>query len=225
MKKALSFSALAMALAMAPAAATAQDGGNVQIKVFATAVLPDGKITDFRIDTLNLPAGTQTEADDNYVPTLAIEYFVTPNISLETICCVTQHDVTGTGPLAGAGLVSNANIIPATLTAKYHFGSAGGINPYVGAGPTYFIFFDEGPGATIQTLGATRQTLSDSLGFALQAGIDVPINDSGLSIGLDAKRYWVSTTARWFDAGGTQILQTRHAIDPWLLSVGIGYRF
>jgi outer membrane protein len=216
---------LTIGMTAMPFAAAAQQAGDVQVKVMGTAVLPDGKITRVAVDTLSLPAGTQTRADDNYVPTLAVEYFVSPDISLETICCVTQHDVTGTGPLAGAGLVSDANIVPATLTAKYHFGAPGGIRPYVGAGPTYFIFIDEGPGATVSALGATRQTLSDSLGVALQAGIDVPVNDSGLSLSIDAKRYWVSTTARWFNAAGTTILQTRHAIDPWVLSAGIAYRF
>lgn len=224
-KTALPAAALAAILAAAPVQVAAQEAGDVQIKLLGTAVLPNGEISDVRIDTLSLPAGTQTEADDNYVPTLAVEYFVTPHVSIETICCVTQHDVTGTGPLAGAGLVSNANIVPATVTAKYHFGSAGGISPYIGAGPTYFIFIDERPGSTVRALGATRQTLGDSLGIALQAGVDIPVNDRGLSVSLDAKRYWVSTTARWFNAGGTEILQTRHRLDPWVLSAGIAYRF
>lgn len=221
----LSSTLFATAMLLSAAPTVAQTEGSVQVKVLGTAVLPDGKITEVRLDTLNLPAGTQAEADDNYVPTVAIEYFVSPNISFETICCVTQHDVTATGPLAGAGLISNANIIPATLTAKYHFAPEGGIRPYIGAGPTYFIFIDEGPGNSISGLGATRQTLSDSLGVAVQAGVDIPVNDSGLSVSLDAKRYWVSTTARWFDAADNQILRTRHAVDPWVLSAGIAYRF
>ena len=74
----------ALALAATPAMAGSSDG-QVQVKVLATAVMPNGEITDVYTDLIGLPAGTQTEADDNYVPTLAIEYFVTPNISLETI--------------------------------------------------------------------------------------------------------------------------------------------
>lgn len=222
-----SLAALAIAAASLSTAlpAAAETDGSLQVKLLGTAVLPDGAISDVELDTLNLPAGTQTRADDNYVPTLAIEYFVSPNISLETICCVTQHDVVGTGPLAGAGLVSNANIVPATLTAKYHLFPEGAVRPYVGVGPTYFIFIDEGPGGTISTLGATRQTLSDSFGVAVQAGVDIPVNDSGLALSIDAKRYWVSTTARWFNASGNQILRTRHTIDPWVISAGIAYRF
>jgi outer membrane protein len=215
----------AAALAFAASPAAAQEAGDIQLKVFATAVLPDGKITEVVNDRIGLPAGTQTAADDNYVPTIAAEYFVSPNFSLETICCVTQHDVDGRGALAGAGLVSNANIIPATLTAKYHFGEAGGIRPYIGAGPTYFIFIDEKPGATARALGATSQRLNDHFGVALQAGVDIPVNDSGMSVSLDAKRYFLRTTARWFNAAGTEVLQTRHRLDPWVLSAGVAFRF
>lgn len=213
----------AMALTATPALASDNDG-RIQVKILGTAVLPDGAVTS--VTTGALPAGSGTVADDNYVPTLAIEYFVTPNVSLETICCVTQHDVTGTGPLAGAGLVSNANIIPATLTVKYHFGAAGGIRPYVGAGPTYFIFVSEEPGAGARTLlGATRQRMNDHFGVALQAGVDVPLNDSGMSFSVDAKRYFLSTSAHWFNAGGTEVLATRHRINPWVISAGVGFRF
>lgn len=225
MIKAAFFSGTVAALALAASPASAQEAGDIQLKLFATAVLPDGKITEVVNDGLGLPAGTQTAADDNYVPTIAAEYFVSPNFSLETICCVTQHDVDGRGALAGAGLVSNANIIPATLTAKYHFGEAGGIRPYVGAGPTYFIFIDEKPGATARTLGATSQRLNDHFGVALQAGVDIPVNDSGMSLSLDAKRYFLRTTARWFNAAGTEVLETRHRLDPWVLSAGIAFRF
>ena len=154
-KQTLSLAALAVALAL-PGQAFAK-AGDVQVKLLGTLVAPDGKIKDVKLDRIGLPAGTQTKADDNMVPTLAVEYFVADNISLETIAGVTQHDVDGRGALAGAGLVSDAKIVPATLTLKYHFGKEGGIQPYVGAGPSYFIFIDEKPGATTRSLGATRQ--------------------------------------------------------------------
>lgn len=221
-----SAAAAAMVLAASPAQAGASDG-RIQVKVLATAVLPDGHITRVDRDLVGLPAGTDTAADDSYVPTLAIEYFLTPQISLETICCVTQHDVTAVSPaaLAGAGLVSNANIVPATLTVKYHFGEAGGIQPYVGAGPTYFIFIDEKVGATARALGATRQQMNDHFGGVLQAGVDIPVNDSGMAISLDAKRYFLTTSAHWFNAAGTEVIGTRHRIDPWVISAGIAFRF
>src|SRR5690606_9989801 len=145
--------------------------------------------------------------------------FFSPNISLETICCVTQHDVdVVAGPLTGAEAVSNARVIPATFTLKYHL-NPDGISPYVGAGPTYFLWINDAPGAQTIPLGVTRQSLSNEIGFALQAGIDVPVGENML-VSLDAKRYFVDTTARWF-AGNTKAIETTHQLDPWVLSAGV----
>lgn len=222
MRKFLSIAAFVLpALVAAPA--VAQDApGRWQAKALGTAVLPDGEMDSVELDTVGLPATAQTEANDNVVPTLAIEYFFSPNVSLETICCVTQHDVDATAGLAGAELVSDAKLVPATLTVKYHF-NPGGVSPYLGAGPTYFLFFDEEPGAATGALGITDQDLSNELGFALQAGIDIPVSRN-FAVSFDAKRYFVGTTATFY-AGNTAIIETEHKLDPWVLSAGVGVRF
>lgn len=119
MKSLMAATTMAALIAVSGVPAAAQDSqGRLQVKAFATAVLPDGEITDVRTDAIGLPAGSQVSASDAYVPTLAIEYFVTPSISLETICCVTPHDVEEEGTLAGAALIDDAIILPATVTAK-----------------------------------------------------------------------------------------------------------
>lgn len=217
---------LACAMLALPLAtpAAAQEAGDIQIKGFLTGVLPDGEITDVRTDSIGLPAGSQTEASDSVVPTLAIEYFVSPNFSLETICCITPHDVTGEGALAGAELIDNAIILPASLTAKYHFKLADGFKPYIGGGATYFMIFSEDVGADAAALGATDVDLSDEFGFLLQGGVDIALNDKGLGLSLDAKRYFVGTRAT-FRAGQTVALQSDHDLDPWVLSAGLAYRF
>lgn len=218
----LSLAALS-ALALLPGQAAAK-AGDVRVKLLATLVAPDGKIRDVKTDLIGLPAGSQAKADDNVTPTIAIEYFVADHVSLETIAGVTQHDVDGRGALAGAELVSNAKIVPATLTVKYHFGEDGGVQPYIGAGPSYFIFIDEKPGAATRALGATRQKMGDKFGVAVQAGIDIPMNDRGLSLSFDAKRYILRPTAHWY-AGTTEVLATKHRLDPWVISAGVGFRF
>ena len=207
------------------APASAQDEvGSIQIKGFVTGVLPDGAISEVEADNIGLPNGTQTRATDSVVPTIAAELFVSPNFSIETICCVTPHDVRGAGSLAGAELIDNAIILPATITAKFHLDLGGGIKPYLGAGPTYFMIFGEDVGADAAALGATDVDLSDELGFVLQAGVDIPLNDRGLGISLDAKRYFVGTTAT-FSAGENVALRSEHDLDPWVVSAGLAYRF
>lgn len=222
MKHMLALGAAAIAVGAFPTQALAEEG-EVQVKFLATAVLPDGKIDTVNVDIVGLPAGTQTEANDNVVPTIAIEYFFTDNFSVETIAGVTQHDVDGVAGLPGAELVADAKIVPATITAKAHF-DLGGVKPYVGAGPTYWLIFDEQPGAATLPLGVTDFNFDNEFGFALQAGVDVPLGEDGFGLTLDAKRYFVDLTAQWF-AGNTLAIETEHKIDPWVLSGGISYRF
>ncbi len=215
--------AAASTLALATPAWAGDSEGKLQIKAFATGVLPNGEITEVRTNRVGAPATSDSQASDSVVPTIAAEYFFSPNVSVETICCVTPHDVTGKGGLAGASLVNDAIILPATVTLKYHF-DLGGVKPYVGAGPTRFFIFSEGVGADAAALGATRVDLSDRFGVALQAGFDVPLNDKGLGFSLDAKRYFIGTTARFY-AGNTLALESEHKLDPWVVSGGLSYRF
>jgi outer membrane protein len=227
MKLLLMLGGAALALAATPAMAQGDEtdrAGDIQIKVLGTAVLTDGKITDINVNLPGLPATLQTKSNDNITPTVAIEWFVTDNISIETIAGITQHDVdTVAGLPAGAELVSDAKLIPATLTAKYHF-DLGGVKPYIGAGPALFLWVADDPGAATLPLGVTDTDLSNELGLALQAGFDVPLNDTGLGFSVDVKRYFIDTTARWY-VGNTLAIETEHKLDPWLISAGLSYRF
>lgn len=222
MKILMAAATASLALLASPLAAQNDRAGDIQVKLLGTGVLPDGKIKSVNVDIVGLPSATQTEANDNFVPTVAIEYFFTNNFSVETICCVTQHDVDAVSGLPGAELVSDARIIPATVTAKLHF-DLGGIKPFVGAGPTYFLFISDKPGAATVPLGVTDTDLSDEFGLALQAGFDVQLSD-GFGLSFDAKRYFVDTTARWY-AGDVLAIETKHKLDPWVLSGGVTYTF
>lgn len=207
-----------------PALAANADGA-IQFKLLGTGVLPDGKITSIDKNTIGLPAGSQTRANDNVVPTIAAEYFFTPHVSVETICCLTQHHISGSGAIAGTAIVDHVLILPATVTLKYHLGSGTAVKPYFGAGPSVFVYFNEKPGATTQALGGTALHLDNKVGLAVQAGVDMPLGDEGIGISLDAKRYFMNTTLHVFNAGGTEVLTTQHKLDPWVLSAGVYARF
>lgn len=223
--KTLTIAAALAAATMLSSPALAGDAeGKVQVKVLATGVLPDGKITALENNTIGLPAGSQTYANDNVVPTVAVEYFASPNVSVETICCLTTHGVKGAGAINGASILDHVMILPATVTLKYHF-NAGGIKPYVGVGPSAFFFIDEKPGATTASLGGTRVKLDTHVGFALQAGVDIPLGREGFGVSFDGKRYFRNTRLHVYNAGGTEVLTTKHKLDPWVLSGGVYYRF
>ncbi|GLK45582.1 MULTISPECIES: OmpW/AlkL family protein [Novosphingobium] len=223
--------ALAATAFTTPAMAGSPDG-RFQVKVLATGVLPDGGIDKVKSIDSGLAAtltgmgvtDVDARANDNVVPTLAVEYFFTKAVSVETICCFTQHHVGGAADLAGTRLVDHVLILPATVTAKYHLDTGTPIKPYVGAGPALFFVFDEKPGATAQALGVDKVKMSNSFGVALQAGVDIALGQSGYGVTLDAKKYFIKPTASFY-ADGAKVLETKHDLDPWVLSAGLSYRF
>jgi outer membrane protein len=227
-KAAAALTALAAATLAGAAHAEGNAEGKIQFKVLATAVLPDGGVKQVKTDILGLVPGAvgNTVASDNVTPTVAIEYFFTPNISVETIAGVTAHHVSASaGALKGTELISKIHIIPATLTAKYHVPLGHGIKPYVGVGPTLFLVVADEPSAALKAAlpAVTRTKLTSELGVAVQAGVDIALG-KGYGLALDAKKYWVGTEATVY-AGSTKALVTTHRLDPWVLSAGVSYRF
>lgn len=225
--KIFSCAAAVLALAFPMAVQAGAPDGKLQIKLLGAAVLPEGGISKVEATTLTLPAGTNSKASDNYAPTIAIEYFLAPNISVETICCTTSHHVDGAGAIAGVThLVDDILIVPATITLKYHVIGLGPIKPYLGVGPSYFLVLDSKIGAGGKAaLSAASADVKSKIGFALQAGADIPIGDKGFGLAIDAKRYFVKPTASFHNAAGAEILRTKHDLDPWVLSAGLSYRF
>ena len=231
----LAIAALAATLAVA-GAAHAQTGtdpdaayqGKLQVKLLATAVLPSGSVSSVPNDTAGLVSKgmvTQTAASNNVAPTLAIEYFLRPNISFETICCLSAHHVYATGgTLAGTVLVDHALVVPASLTVKYHFtGLVKGIKPYIGAGPTLFLWVADRPSAAAQGLGIARTKLSSNVGGVVQAGVDIPVGH-GYSLSLDAKKYFVKTDAHFYTVAA-DVEDVKLNLNPWVVSAGVAFRF
>ena len=233
MRKIMMLAAMTAATALTtPAMAAGNPEGKIQVKVMGTAVLPDGGIDKIKYIAPTLGTtlsgmgvtNPDAKANDNFVPTLAIEYFVNPNVSVETICCFTQHHVNGAADLAGTNLVNHVLILPATVTAKYHL-PLGPIKPYIGAGPSLYVVFGEKPGSTARALGVDKVKLSNSVGLALQGGVDIALGDGGMGLSLDANKYFIKPTAKFYNAAGAKVLETKHDLDPWVVSAGVSYRF
>jgi len=221
--------ALAAILTFAPTAyADGNPDGNWQFKLLATSVMPSGSVSSVPNDSARVVQNglvTQTTASNNVTPTIAIEYFLRPNISLETIAGVSAHHVSATaGALAGSVLVDHALVIPATLTLKYHLvGMPYGIKPYIGVGPTLFLWVADRPSAVVQSVGVTRTKLSSNVGGVLQAGIDLPVGH-GYGLSLDAKKFFVKTDAHFY-ASAADVEDIKLNLNPWVVSAGVSYRF
>lgn len=172
---------------------------NFQIKVGVSGVLPDEEGSP-------IPA----EIDDAWVPSLQIEYFFNDNISAELLCCVATHDVTAANGAVDLGTVTH---FPPTVTLKYHWTDFGQFQPYVGAGVNYTAFIDSDPPA------GTSVDYDSSVGGALQAGFDYRLDDHW-GINVDVRRIWIETDVT---INGT--INDTVAVDPWVVSTGVAYRF
>jgi outer membrane protein len=159
--------------------------------------------------------GSQIDIDTSIVPELDVTYFVTNNVAFELIAAVTPHDVNTATSSIGALDLGDVWLLPPTLTAQYHFTDMGKCKPYVGAGVNYTHFFGEDKGTSV-----TSVDYGDSFGPALQAGVDYMLDDHWM-LNLDVKKIWINTDVK-FNGGA---IRADVDINPWVVGVGVGYKF
>jgi outer membrane protein len=144
------------------------------------------------------------------IPEIDISYFFTPNWAAELILTYPQkHNVT----LEGKDIGSFKHL-PPTLTLQYHFTPASTFSPYVGAGLNYTRI------SSVDLLNGGARLDSNSVGLALQAGIDFKL-DKHWSLNFDVKKVQISSDVK--DVAGNKL--SKVTLDPWLFGVGVGYRF
>ncbi len=167
----------------------------------------------------------QVSVDTAFAPEIDITYMATRNIGIELIAATTKHSVSGkSGTTGSIGKLADTWVLPPTLTVQYHFAPGGSIQPYVGAGLNYTIFYSERASGSLEAaVGSTNVSLSDSFGWALQGGVDIPINDK-VAINFDIKYIDMDTTARLSTtAAGVQTVKVD--INPLVVGIGLGFRF
>jgi outer membrane protein len=163
--------------------------------------------------------------NNSFMPEIDFTYMLTNQIGAELILATTKHDASGrTGTTGSIGKLASTWVLPPTLTLQYHLMPEGRIRPYVGAGINYTIFYSEKASkGLVAAVGKTKVSMKSSFGYALQAGVDIPINDRAF-FNLDVKYIDIDTTARLATtAAGVQ--RTRIHLDPFVFGVGIGMRF
>ncbi|MEO7689058.1 MAG: OmpW family outer membrane protein [Sphingomonas sp.] len=215
---------LGMAAIAAPASAQSDTGikqGDVLVRVRAILVAPTESTSGI---TPTFPA-EHASVNNSVMPEVDLTYMVTDHIGLELIAATTKHTASGVSGTTGSiGKLASTWVLPPTLTAQYHFNPHGKIRPYVGAGINYTIFWNEKASQGLEAaVGPTRVHMSDSFGYAGQAGIDVDIG----------KRTFLNFDIKYIDMNTTATLQTtaigtqsvRVHLNPMVFGAGIGFRF
>lgn len=105
-------------------------------------------------------------------------------------------------------------VLPPTLTAQYHFNNSTSFVPYLGAGINYTFFYNADPGA------AASIKYDNGFGYALQAGADYKLDEHWM-LNVDVKKLFLNTDASVNGGAVTADVD----LDPWILGMGVGYRF
>jgi len=206
---------MATTFSSSPAMAQTADGvgkqaGSILVRARLIDVIPEDSTSSISA------IGGHVNATDSFTPEVDFSYFLTDNIALELIAATTRHSISGGGTALGPVQVGSTWVLPPALTVQYHFMPKGIFSPYVGAGVNYTIFYDTtAAGGTVNKL-----SLEDNWGGVLQAGADFELSGRWFA-NVDVKQIFVDTKAK-LNAGA---ITAKTALNPTVVSLGIGYRF
>ena len=203
----LTAAALGAAIACVPAQAAGTTSGTWEIRLRAVDLDPSN------ISTGGALPSNAVHINSKVLPDLDFEYFFDPNWSAELVLTYPQtQDVTVSGTAIGS-----FKHLPPTLTAKYNFLPNQDFQPYVGLGVNLTLISSVNLAA-----GTTKLDLnSSSTGIAGQVGFDYKVADHWFA-NVDVKYVQISSDVKVASSGAK--LTTAH-LNPFLIGVGVGYRF
>ena len=153
------------------------------------------------------------KVDDALGATFNLSFMMTANWSIELLAALPyKHDI----KLIGDGKVASTKHLPPTLSLQYHFVPNSSFQPYLGGGINYTKFFSE---KTTGALQGVNLSLGDSWGWAVEAGVDIMLNDRWF-LNLDARYIEIETKAK---LDGASIGKVK--INPMVYGAHIGIRF
>lgn len=195
-------------------AAAQQQGksaGDIMLRGRLIGLLPDE-------DSTVTVIGGKVDASNAWTGEVDFSYFFTDNIAAELIAATTKHKMSVKGSTSGNVGLGDVWLLPPTLTLQYHFMPKSAFSPYLGAGVTYAVFYNEKVAS-----GLTSVDYDNAWGAALQAGFDYALG-SNWYFNADVKKIFLNTdvTVRT-NAGAT--IRADTDLNPWVVGLGVGYKF
>ncbi len=172
-----------------------------------------GHNVDPKSDNGSLAADTlQVEVDDALGLTLNFSYFLAPNVAIDVLGAVPfEHDISINGSKAGSTVH-----LPPTVSLQYHFAPKTSIDPFIGVGVNYTLFWEDkldDPNTGLE--------LDDSFGFAARIGADWSLGPEGRWVLTADLRYMdidTDVSVNGADVGTVEI-------DPLAYGLALGYRY
>jgi len=201
-KKSVISTLIAGSLVLTSASVAAVEKGDWLVRVGVVNVSPnDGSTGVVATDAIGVDGNTQIFAN--------VTYMFKDNVGFEVLAATPfSHDITLSGSKIG-----ETEQLPPTFSVQYHFKPKASTRPYVGVGINYTTFFNEKATAVITSL-----SLDDSIGLAVQAGVDIDITKDWF-FNADVRYINIETTAT------TNLGNIEVDINPWVFSLGVGTYF
>lgn len=197
------------------------NAGDIFVRVRVDGVIPEVSTSGW-----NVP-GAKLDVNASVIPEADISYFLTKNIAVEMICCVSENTIDGKGALSSYGSIGRTWVFPPTVLLQYHFDMAQfglpQLKPYVGAGVNYTVFFDESANGGSPAKYSNLK-INDAWGAALQIGADYHLTGNWFA-NVDVKQLFLDTSDSVYSGTLKATAHNNLTLDPTIVGVGIGYRF
>jgi len=224
MKKHAIAATLAAAASLVAPAAQAQTAGTMLLQLGWNRITPHVKSGD-----LSAPALPDSKIDIGSASSaiMTATYMWTDNFSMEFFGGLPyKHDIDGVIQGQNIGKIGSIHQISPTLIFQYRLlGTDAPVRPYIGAGPTYAIFYGTEGSAALTAMtnpgGSTPTTIGGdkSFGGSVQLGATAKITGNWF-VDASVLKTWI-TASTPLSTGQTI---SAH-LDPISVNVSVGYRF
>lgn len=185
---------------------------------------PAGVFPQDSSDSVTGIGGSGVDVDDGNALGITMAYSLSRHFAIGLLAATPFfHNLDGEGSLAALGDIADIKHLPPTLTLQFHPFPDAQVQPYVGAGINYTLFFDEDAHSSLNgALGNTDVDLDDTVGLGLELGVDWMLDEN-----------WMLNAALWYLDIDTEATLTTGAtkrtvdveIDPYVGMFAVGYRF
>lgn len=231
--------AICLSLSLAAFSVSATQAGSWSVNAGLIGVSPKESSSYLNVveAVAGLPANSAgVTVNSNTQLGLILDYQYSKDWSFSVVAATPfSHDIKVSGSAIDGLAIGNTKHLPPTLFANYHLPElAGFIQPFIGAGLNYTVFFSEEVDPQLRqaltqlnVITSTNQDLSlkldNSFGLAYRAGANLKLSDAW-GAQLMISQMDIDTTGQ-VRLDGTTIQSVDVAIDPLVWMAGVRYSF